>query len=153
MAKVEPFGGSYICLICYESCRRGRGIITCTNCSVALMHQTCIGSQHRCPQCGKSTLTAWSRKQVQQMQSAANAELVHSSHEEDICNDLILNGISGTPFRQVECCLSAVQRHDGDGFGGHFDSHHYHVGLWKKPGAQADRTRQRAGRLVCLRWL
>ena len=66
--KVEPYDGSYSCLICTGSVRAGGGqaggALHCTQCTVNPFHRACAGAtwESKCPQCGLTgTLVPWAR--------------------------------------------------------------------------------------------
>ena len=57
--KIEQFEGSYSCLICYETCRRGNGVLRCMSCTVGLIHRGCVGDETNFPECKRNSLIPW----------------------------------------------------------------------------------------------
>ena len=59
--EVEPYDGSYACLICTESVR-GQPALVCSKCNSNPFHRTCDPEgkyAEVCPTCGQKTVEAW----------------------------------------------------------------------------------------------
>ena len=59
--EVEPYDGSYACLICTESVR-GQPALVCSKCNSNPFHRTCDPENKYaevCPTCGQKTVEAW----------------------------------------------------------------------------------------------
>ena len=59
--EVEPYDGSYACLICTESVR-GQPALVCSKCNSNPFHRTCDPESKYaevCPTCGQKTVEAW----------------------------------------------------------------------------------------------
>ena len=59
--EMEPYDGSYACLICTESVR-GQPALVCSTCNSNPFHRTCDPESKYaevCPVCGQKTVEAW----------------------------------------------------------------------------------------------
>jgi len=60
LVKVEPYTGSYDCLICEESVRRCSHVLKCSQCEANPYHRECAGEwATRCPQCKATAVLPW----------------------------------------------------------------------------------------------
>lgn len=68
VVKVEPYDGSYVCLICSKSVR-GCEFLYCSQCSCNPFHRTCVEeTQYKeiCPQCSRKSLLTSAPRHDQQ---------------------------------------------------------------------------------------
>ena len=64
--EVEPYNGTYACLLCFESVR-GMPALACSKCSSNPWHRACdkdLKYAEVCPTCNRKSVTVWTSASV-----------------------------------------------------------------------------------------